>query len=72
MLKRTEIISELCKRYHINAAESSETLSIVLDNKNYRSITQLHRELNMLEFLGEPNIKLNQELHPNDLLDESI
>lgn len=52
MIKRTEVISELCKRYHLNAAEGSKTLSVVLDNKSYRTKTELHEDLNMYEELG--------------------
>ena len=48
-MKRTEIISELCKRYKINAAEASKTLSVVLDNKKYRTKAELHKELDELE-----------------------
>lgn len=56
MLKRTKIISELCKRYNINAAEGSKTLSVVLDNKAYRNKVELHEELNMYEELGGENL----------------
>jgi len=51
-MKRTEIISELCKRYKINAAEASKTLSVVLDNKKYRTKAELHKELDELERSG--------------------
>jgi hypothetical protein len=54
-VKRTEIISELCKRYKINAAEASKTLSIVLDNKKYKTKIELHKELDEFEELGTDN-----------------
>lgn len=53
MMKRTEVISELCKRYHINAAEANQTLSIVLDNRQYKHRGELHAELDMYEELGK-------------------
>ena len=51
-MKRTEVISELCKRYKINAAEASETLSVALDNKKYRTKAELHKELDEYEKSG--------------------
>jgi len=52
-MKRTEIIKELCKRYKINAAEASKTLSVVLDNKRFRNKIELHDTLDYYEELGK-------------------
>ena len=51
-MTRQEVISELCKRYNLNACEGSKCLSVVLDNKHYKTKMELHRELNYYEELG--------------------
>jgi len=56
MVHRNKIISEICKRYKINAAMASETLSVVLENKIFKNLTELHRLLDYYERLGNKAI----------------